>query len=907
MNDQAEKSRVPAASAASLRLHAPRPLRASIPRKRLLEYVRPDAPASVVVLQAPAGYGKSTLMQQMKAECEALGICTAWLTLHDSENDPARLSNVLQAMLDQLPAHEGDALPPPEPTSAERVVGRSNTNWVVERLLLTGQPVAIFFDEFHSITNEDATAFFSELLHSLPEHVRVIVGSRTLPDVGLARLSVNGLAEVLRADDLAFTREEVTTFFAEADVGLSDDEVSAVYQLTEGWPAAVQLYRLSLAHSAPRESLGDITAFRPRQLSEYLTENVLALQPYDVQKFFLETSFLARLCGPLCELITGRPDARTLLVKLEDSGLFVRSLEASSEWFQYHSLLAGFLQSQMSSRDPARVQEIHSLAARWFLDHGHFEEALRHALSAQDYSLAAGCLEEWATQLILDGNVATVERWYRELPLEEVRTRPMLLVKVAWALAFVRRHDRLIEVLELLDQLRNAAAPDYQDPQSVVRSMVCILKDDIAGARAYAEQAPALPHAPQQDPFFVFEAGSTAILEAHFAMFSGELERARELLVLGRTYGKTIDSAFTVLGAVATSAVNLVIQGEVSEALELLANAPADARLPYSRSIASAAYAASYVHALYEANELEAAREVFERSGNVIFRAAQVDFLSLTCISMARALDALGCHREATDVLEEGEAIAHSASLPRLLTHIGWERTRRALLGGELERAQSIARRLESVATPVPPGWIPFSEDADGPAIGRIRLAVHEGRRADALDAIECELALARQQGRVRRLVKLTILEAISHLLTEDDAALARSLDEAIRLAGSNRLRRVILDEGDLAIRLLERAYGNRSSRAEDDNHAFIEQLLIDAGVEVQKTPCTEASIVEPLSKREEEILQLVRAGMFNREIAEKLFISENTVKFHLKNIYAKLGVKSRSQAISAVGGIDQP
>src|SRR5690606_15969154 len=151
----------------------------------------------------------------------------------------------------------------------------------------------------------------------------------------------------------------------------SDEEVAAVYQLTEGWPAAVQLYRLSLAHAGPRESLGDITAFRPRQLSEYLTENVLALQPYDVQRFFLETSFLTRLCGPLCELITGRRDARALLAKLEDSGLFVRSLDASSEWFQYHSLLAGFLQSQMSSRDPARVQEIHLLAARWFLEHDH--------------------------------------------------------------------------------------------------------------------------------------------------------------------------------------------------------------------------------------------------------------------------------------------------------------------------------------------------------------------------------------------------------------------------------------------------------------------------------------------------------------------------------------------------------
>jgi len=891
----------PLVEAALLRLSPPRPVSGIIPRQRLLRRIAGQEAASVVVVQGPAGHGKSTLMQQAEADCQRRDILTGWLTLHDSDNDLTRLIHVLHALLEQIWRSSGRRQRG-ESAEQRRPVGRgSRADWMLGRLVVLQRPVTLFIDEFQCLHSPEGLGLFHDLLVALPPGIRVVIGSRTLPEIGLSRLLVGEQAEVIKAADLLFTQREVEDFFASLDTHLSAREIEVIYQRTEGWPAAVQLYRLSLANAEVRKSLGDINVFQPRQLTEYLTDNVLSIHPHDVQTFFLETAPLVRMSGPLCDAIMGRSDSRELLAKLEDWGLFVRSLDASQHWFQYHSLFADFLRAQLHRAAPVRERQVHAQAALWFRDNGYLEDAITHALAIGNYELAADCLETWSGQLVMQGNLLTIELWFNRVPLAYTQGRPKLLVRVAWALGFMRRHEQLQEVLQLLD-----AHPEAS--QSVVRSMICILKDDILGAKAYAE---ASVQAGQfaMDAFSRFEAGATAILQGHLALFSGELDVARDYLVLGRTCGKQAGSAFTVLGALATAAINLSVQGRLSEAREMLSDAPADACLTLDQSVASAAYAAAYIHVLYLTNQLEAARKLFEQSFEVIAGAAQVDFLAIACVSMIRLHDANGEEGRASALLERAEEIGHSGNLPRLVRLLSWERVRRTLLAGDVERASAMAARIGVDTAPVPAGWCPFSEETEGVAINHIRLAIHAGRAADVQSMLDHELQLAGRQGRVHRRIKLLLLRALA--LYKDDAAADAfdTLREALQLARTGFIR-VFLDEGPLAVELLQAAnkhgLGNiprwtasvTELAAGEQN--MIESLLTAAGAgDVASDHALQGALAnEALSSREEQIAALLARGMFNREIGQRLFISENTVKFHLKNIYSKLGVKSRSQAI---------
>lgn len=890
-----------------LRISPPRPLSGSIARTHLVKRLAAGDAPPITIVQGPAGYGKSTLMQQAKVECDRMGVCTGWLTLHDSDNDIARLFQTLQLLVDHLPAASSQLAPPQkfrsQPTKARLA------DWFLAKLLSLDRDVVLFIDEFQLLKNKSTLDFFSELFRNLPRPIRVVISSRTVPDIGLPRLMVMEKADLIRPTDLAFTPDEVSQLFL--DLGIGQRQLTSIYNVTEGWPAAIQLYRLSLAHADGKKSLQDTVSFQPWQLNDYLTDNVLALYPEEIQTFFLETSVLSRMCGPLCDEVTGQADSRGLLIEFEKSGLFVRSLDAKFEWFQYHSLFSEILKKLLRKMAPAREHEIHDIAARWYKSRGYFEDAMIHALENRDLPLAAECMADWASQLIMDGNLATVEKWYDQIPLPYLEKHPALLIKIAWSLTFLRRYKKLDVVLAAMDRTQAEAGPGGKADQSVVRAMICTINDDIAGMKAHANKLDETVF-DRADEFSIFQAGSTSILKGHLALFSGDFDQADRLLQLGRTYGETADSPFTVLGSISTLAVSLMIRGRLSEAVDLLRDAPSDAYLPLDQSVAYAAYAASYINALYEQNDLVSAKKIFDRSRDIILSSAQVDFLAIASISISRLYDSTGLPNDAAALLDDIEAIAHSNTMPRLLRLVTWEKLRRRILAGDIRQARQEATRIKTGRSQLPEEWVPFSEDTEGHIINMIRLLIHGGDEQSAIPLIEMELKLAMKQGRIRRQIKLFILDALARDGAGDPKRAQKSLNTALDLARGGRYIRQFLDEGARAVELLKRTFnaaeeiGTRISAAERARAEFANAILTAAGAEIPFNPADRGSptLLEPLSDREKEIHTLLLQGLKNREIAEALHISENTVKFHLKNLFAKLGVTNRFKAIS-IGGTD--
>lgn len=877
------------------KLYEPRAYAGAISRDDLLSRIFGREPARIVLVQGPAGHGKSTVLQQAMVQCRRSGMLTAWLNMDEADNDLRRLSMHLQAMLSML---EDEATDRPESTPAaeDRDDQGSRADGFIARLLEFKRPLALFFDDFQAVSNRSVLAYFKELIDHLPERVRMFFGSRSVPDIGLARQVVNHQALVLRAEELRFSPVEVRRFFAGAqDLSVREDELKAIYRKTEGWPAALQLFRLSLASPNVRGSLRDLSVYRPRELADYLADNVLALQTPQVQEFLLHSAPLRRLSGPLCDEVLERCDSQAILLQLERSGLFVRSLDAEAGWFGYHALFASFLEDQLRAQAPARLQQIHERAARWFKARGHYEEAMGHAMAAGEHALAADVLDVWASRLVALGHLVTVEHWYEALPLDEVGARPELVVKIAWALCFLRRSQKLPPIAALLKTVAPSADGEVQP--DIVRAMLALLGDRLETSRDIIRTVDV--QVTGLSGFRAFEIAAAANLRAYLAIFQSDFEGARQYLALARSHGEIAESGFSLGYSIALQGMSLLVQGRLADVLELYRQA---ALLPWMRlddSVASAVILASYVQALYEAGDVGAAEQQFEQSHEAILQFAPLDFSALALLTMSRIHELRGRPSQAVEMLDEAEQVALASGWPRLTRMVEWERVRRWLLRGEVDRAMAAASRMASASLPLPAGWIVFSEDHEGERFARARLSIHQQQPLEALATLQPERAADPEGVWVRRQVKLNMLLALAHEFQGDTAQAQQRLAIALEKARPGGLVRCILDEGKAVVGLLERLQ-TQGERVGPDTLRFATRLLQLAGRERPAAQLPEFQALEPLTERERKILILLANGATNDDIAARMFVSRNTVKFHLKNIYSKLAVNSRLQATNA-------
>ncbi len=868
----------------------------AVRRSALLERVLQDDRLRVTVLQAPAGHGKSTTLQQIKAAQEQRGWRTAWLTLDDADNDPRRFEAHLVAVTTLLQG--GDGPDPQVPGDAPRDLA----DWVLDALAGLDGPSALFLDEFQALTNESILRVFRSVLARLPAQAHVYIGSRALPEIGLATLLVNRIAMVVRAGDLCFTPDEMNAFFAGAERStLSAGEVDAIYRRTEGWPAGVQLFRLALESPEVRLSLDEVENCGPRELAEYLADNVVSLQPPRIQEFLLKTALLQRLSAPLCTAITGVEDAQALLMQLERSGLFVRALDSDNRWFKYHGLFSTHLADSLRRSAPDECLRVHRQAARWHHAQGLPDDAVHHALCCEEYALAASMLTDWSARLVARAELITLERWLDRLPSPEVAPRAALIIRAAYALIFLRRRTKLRPLLERMDAMAGRGDLLETTQPDLCRAMAALLvDDDMAGAVDIIGRTG--PVERELDGFPAFELGAAANVLALGHVARGDFDAARRARSLARAHiargGGTFVSGYTA----AINGSSLIAQGRLHDALAHLREQNVQA-VPLDTSIAGAALAACHIWALYEANDLATLESLTHRFQREIADSVILDFIAVALLAIARMHDARGRPDEAVAVLDELERIGLTSPWPRLVAISEWERVRRSLAAGDVERSAARAERIAADRRPGDPHWIHMAEDMEGSGYGRIRLAIASGDWGQAAQRIEQERT--RQPDRSYRQMKLHVLEALLQRRMGARSAAHRSLRKALQLGRRGRYVRCLLDEGDGVVELLREAYqavlqGTESrGGAPDPDRDYLEALLEASGTDLARQGARSAPC-EPLSEREKEMLVLLVNGRTNREIAERLFVSENTVKFHLKNIYAKLGVSNRIQALDA-------
>jgi LuxR family maltose regulon positive regulatory protein len=904
------------------KLYIPPPQPRAVLRPRLIERLNEGLHQKLTLISAPAGFGKTTLVSDWVTGC---GRPAAWLSLDEGDNDPTRFLADRVAALQTIAPNIGEgvlgALQSPQPPLTESVLTS-----LLNEITTIPDDFVLVLDDYHVVDArpiDDALAF---LIEHLPPRMHLIIATREDPQLPLARLRARGQLAELRAADLRFTPSEAAEFLEGVmGLSLSAEDIAALEDRTEGWIAGLQLAALSMR--GREDVAGFIRAFAGdnRYVVDYLVEEVLQRQPERVRSFLLQTSILDRLSGPLCDAVTGQEDGRGMLEAVERGNLFVVPLDDERRWYRYHHLFADVLRARLMQEQPDHAPALHQRASEWYEQNDLPADAIRHALAAEDFERAAKLVEVTWRAMDRSFQSATWLGWAKALPDELVRVRPVLSAGYAQALlgvgeleaaeARLRDAERWLDTTADMNQ-RPDERPEVPSAEMSVAGMVVVdeeqfrsLPASIATARAYHAQA--LGDVPGTVTYarraldllpgvYYYERGVLAAFLGVAYWASGDLEAAHRSFADFMANMRMAGNILVAIGGTFVLADIRMAQGRLHEAVrayERSLQLAEEQSEPVLQGTADLYLGLSELEC--EQGDLEAARQHLLTSKELGEHAALPELQYRSCVAQARIREAEGDLDGALDLLHEAERqyisspvsdVRPAAALKarvwiaqgRLAEALGWAREQGLSAHDEL----SYMREFEHITLA---RMLIAHYRSD-----RIEHSIHE-----AMELLERLLQAAEESGSMRSVIEILVLQALAHEAQGDSPSALVPLERALSLAEPEGYVRIFVDEGLPMARLL---YEALSQGVESD---YIRRLLAAFPVaESEQTASSpmrgsKSELVEPLSERELEVLQLIAEGLTNQEVATRLYLSLHTVKVHARNIFTKLAVKNRAQAVA--------
>jgi LuxR family maltose regulon positive regulatory protein len=897
------------------KLHLPRPQPGFVPRPRLVEALDEGLTRGLVLVCAPAGFGKTAML----ADWARRGRCpVAWLSLDAADNDPARFWRHAVAALDRarpgIAGQAGPLLGPPAPPSFEGLV----TALINE---LAAQPgngeVLLVLDDYHLIDAQPVHASVEFLLGHLPPGLRLVLASRSDPPLPLARLRAGRQLAELRAGDLRFTADEAAALLRAAlGADLPGAAVAALAARTEGWAAGLQLAGLSLRGQA--DPAGFVAAFSGshRYVLDYLAGEVLDRQPEEVRGFLLETSVLERLSGALCDAVTGRAGSQAMLEAIEQAGLFLVPLDEVRGWWRYHHLFADLLRVRLRQERPGRVAALHQAAAAWQQEHGLADDAVRHAVAAGEMSWAARLIERHFDELFyLRGERATLQRWLSALPADLVQSRPRLLLAQAALADSSGRVEAVDGLLGAAERASTDAADEPFEPSAgkaasllvnvpstiaLFRAYLAELRGDAEGTAAFASRALAGLGEGERMLDFIIQGhlalaewlrGGPAEAERGFASSIARWRAAGQpsLIAWGSHHLGQVQRAQGRLDAAA---------GTYQQALEL--NAPPGRPAGPAAGIAYVGLA----EVAYQRGELDAALEHVTQGIALCRQFTYTPPLATGLATLAWIRQANGDASGALDAIEEAERAAPGPAAAGLLNPVPAERARLQLAQGDLTWAARWAQQ-RGLSPDDEPG---YPREPEYLVLARVLLA--QDRPGPALGLLERLRAAAAAQGRAGSMIEIGALRALALAAGGEESAAVDALAQALALACPQGYVRVFADEGPpmaaLLGALVAAQKADRAAARGVPLGCLARVLGAFGGNEAAAGPgprpgraAAVPGLAEQLTAREREVLALLAAGTPNPRIAAELVVTLDTVKKHVSHLLGKLGAANRTEAVS--------
>jgi LuxR family maltose regulon positive regulatory protein len=875
------------------KLRIPPPPHRAVQRDRLIDPLERGIPQyKLILLSAPAGYGKTTLLTQW---AHASRFPIAWLSIDAEDNDLERFFRYLLAAWEQVQPDVGESpfgllLGGMSPDSEAIVAAFVNVaNDVPDHLVFV-------LDDYQLIEEPPVHQALTFLLDHLPPMLHFVLAGRAEPPLPLARYRAKGELLEFRPEDLLFLEQETTDFLNELmGLDLAQDQVASLQTQLEGWIAGLQLVALNLQHRLTgTDTL--VVSGRQRFIADYLREDVLAHLNDDIRHFLLQTCFLDRLCGPLCAAVTGRKDSQALLERLEHENLFLVPLDDRREWFRYHQLFADFLQEELNRRHPDEVADLHRRAVWWYLAHDLPGPAFDHAVIGDDADLVIRILERYMTIMLNSGELRVVERWLESLPEEWHLTYPIIGMARAAVLAVTGALDACLRTIDEAEQsLRSAENEDSRWQLGLITAVRCFIacmQNDLARAEMYAAQA--LPNLRAES--LSFRATIYHALGDTYRR-NGRWEEAKEcylkVLDLADVPGfrrQAIVQGAHVFGALADLELR---QGHLRTAADFWSKALAAIREQESWGrIELPVIGWVYIRMgeiLYEWNKLAEADDHLARGLSRAELGGDVRALIAGYLLAGRLKLTAGDSAAAGEYLERSRQLMENAQLPDWIGRFERFQVECWLAQGRLRAAVDWAdQMLRDAAIEERP-----DSEAAQLAMARVLIVKGDGPSIErTLAQLERLLQAADAEGRAGVTIETLALLALAHWRRSDQVHTMISLERALQLAEPEGYVRVFADLGMPMARLLQEA------RSRAVLPEYVETLLAAFG-ELAFSAAIGEVLPEPLTAREQEVLKLIAAGLTNREIADQLVISAETVKKHTASIYGKLAVRSRREAVA--------
>jgi LuxR family maltose regulon positive regulatory protein len=887
-----------------------------VSRLRLIEQLNEGLNRKLILISAPAGYGKTTLVSEwvqqlrLNASTKKPDCKIAWLSLDERDND---LTQFLIYFVTALIRVEGidatfgsEALglfQSPQPPPAEAVL----TTLINEIAAIPGQ-IVLILDDYHLIESGSIQEAINFFLENLPPQMHLVIATREDPNFPLSLLRARDQLTEIRATNLRFSYSETSEFLNQVmDLDLSMEDINALESRTEGWITGLQLAAISmLGRDDATDFIKSFTGSH-RFILDYLVEEILDRQPAKVKDFLLQTAILDRLTGSLCNALTGQDNGQENLEVLDHANLFIVPLDEERRWYRYHHLFSELLHHHLVQSKPNQLLILHSKASKWYSLNGLPEEAIEYAFRAEEFERAAHLIEEQADVVWASGEHNKMWRWLDILPPEVVASRPELTILRA-ANFFTRGQPEAAEqslhtaeqALTASKELRteSTTAKHHQLPEikrlsllgriSAMRALIASYQGDTQSIIAHARLA--LDILPIDDIW----RSPAAITLADAQGYMGEMAAAHKADLEAIEICKKSGNLFLIIYSHVNLAITLRQQGRLEQALEICQQQMQLAAEKGMGQTGVVGWLSSiWGEALVEVNNLDAALAKANRGVDLTERSGDIMMLGWSYPSLIRVLISRGDLAGAQETIQRMEKISQGENTPPWImsTMAAWQ----ARIWLAQDKHEAVTKWLLECGLDID-GKLTYLHELEYMVLARILIA--QRRMDDAIRLLSRLLDGAEIGGRTSRVIEINILQALARQAQGDiDQAMA-ALERALNDAKTGGFIRTFIDEGPPMSYLLKETL-NRGIAPE-----YVRWLLGAFPVDEpertipSKRQSKGSDLLEQLSEREIEVLQLIAEGLTNSEIAARLYLSLNTVKVHTRNIYGKLGANNRTQAV---------
>jgi LuxR family maltose regulon positive regulatory protein len=852
--------------------------------------------SKVVLIRGPAGFGKTTVLAQLWERYAKEGTATAWLNLDEADNDLPRFLSYLVVAL------KGHLSPDPGLGDLDSQIA-FDAGYV--KSLLTNQldqreaPFVLFLDELDVIRDPAVLGFIKQITLRLPKNTKLVLGSRTFPDIGLGRLRAHGELFEVVPEQLRFSTDEARLFLMQRrGLALETEQVQKLVRSTEGWPTALWLASVALERHSNIEAFIEGFTGSATAIAEYLAEDVMAGQPAEVGDFLLKTSILSQFDAHLCDAVCGRSDSATLLQRLERESLFLSVVDESQGLYRYHSLFRDFLRSLLLKKFRDSIPLLHRAAADWYLSQQRPIPAVDHALETRDLAFIMPLLEAHAESLLNQGRLRLLTRWLETFP-QPVQASPRLRLLHIWAVNLTRGPQ---EALTLLEQIvpgelgGGAALAQYHAMQPTLLAM----RDRIDESFALGLERIQMIKPEYGFPFIILS--QTLAVDS---MILGEYEQAHRYVDQAHAAHRGRSSALQMGLAGSINGTIDLMQGRLRQALAELRLAAGisgdDLFKSGNRNLLSGVLLAE---ALYESGDLKHAEGLL----SLFLPLAQIlglpDQLIVAHSLSYRIAEYSNDGDRALEVLTQLELLGHRLAIPRVIASARVEKSTCLLMRGDSSAAKEQLRRAADAAD-----WDEVSSrsyianDKITLSIGRLRWMIRNGEAAAAIPLLKHDLNVALGSQRNRRALKLRILLAEALEADGQHNTAMRTLAKATESSLAEGFISIFIEEGVRVQEMLRAFLNNRQNEtgnvAGDALNAHLSKITAASSARYAQASPSAQVPVETLTRKEMQILELLGQGFSNDAMADKLFVSESTVRTHLRSINTKLQANNRMHALA--------